>query len=116
MVVERGHEVGDHSYNHECWMQRGSRQEISVEIDTAETAIVAATGTRPIGYRGPGFSWSPMLLEVLAERGYQYDASTLPTYLGPIARAYPLATARLSRSSAASSEICSARSVTVAGR
>jgi hypothetical protein len=33
---------------------------------------------------------------VLAERGYLYDASTLPTYLGPLARAYFLATARIS--------------------
>ena len=40
-------------------------------------------GRRPIGFPGPGFSWSPDLLEVLAERGYRYDASTLPTYLGP---------------------------------
>ncbi|MBA2669120.1 MAG: hypothetical protein H0U67_01975 [Gemmatimonadetes bacterium] len=35
-------------------------------------------------------------MEVLAQRGYLYDASTLPTYLGPLARAYFLATARLS--------------------
>jgi hypothetical protein len=76
-------------------MQRSSRQEISLEIDRAETAITAATGQRPSGYRGPAFSWSPVLLEVLAERGYRYDASTLPTYLGPMARAYFLATARL---------------------
>ena len=32
---------------------------------------------------------------MLADRGYLYDASTLPTYLGPLARAYFLATARL---------------------
>ena len=96
MITERGHEVGNHSFNHECWMQRCSRDEISSEIGRAEEAIVAATGERPLGYRGPAFSWSPVLLEVLAERGYLYDASTLPTYLGPLARAYFLATARLS--------------------
>ena len=27
-------------------------------------------------------------MEVLAERGYEYDCSTLPTYIGPLARAY----------------------------
>jgi peptidoglycan-N-acetylglucosamine deacetylase len=96
MITERGHEVGNHSFNHECWMQRYPRDEINSEIGRAEEAIVAATGERPVGYRGPAFSWSPTLLEVLAERGYLYDASTLPTYLGPLARAYFLATAGLS--------------------
>jgi len=87
--------VGNHSFHHECWLQSYTRDEIVREIDQAEDAIVAATGERPRGFRGPGFSWSTVLLEVLAERGYIYDASTLPTYLGPLARAYFLATAKL---------------------
>ena len=97
MITERGHEVGNHSYNHECWMHRYSREWINSELERAEEAIAAATDAKPRGYRGPAFSWSPVLLDVLAERGYVYDASTLPTYLGPLARAYFLATARLSR-------------------
>jgi hypothetical protein len=96
MITARGHEVGNHSFHHECWLQSYSRDQIITDISMAEDAIVAATGERPLGFRGPGFSWSPGLLEVLAERGYLYDASTLPTYLGPLARAYFLATARLS--------------------
>ena len=47
------------------------------------------------GGRGPGFSWSPQLLEILANRGFNYDASTLPTYLGPLARAYYFRTSEL---------------------
>jgi hypothetical protein len=96
MITARGHEVGNHSFEHECWMHRHNRDQIVADLVAAEDAIVAATGARPLGFRGPGFSWSPRLLEVLAERGYLYDASTLPTYLGPLARAYFLATARLS--------------------
>jgi peptidoglycan-N-acetylglucosamine deacetylase len=95
MITARGHEVGNHSFNHDCWLQRHTQDEIIFEVQRAEEAIVAATGERPKGFRGPGFSWSPVLLEVLAERGYVYDASTLPTYLGPLARAYFLATAKL---------------------
>jgi hypothetical protein len=49
---------------------------------------------RPTGFRGPGFSFSPALLECLARRGYRYDASTFPTFLGPLARAYYFATAK----------------------
>lgn len=96
MITARGHEVGNHSFHHECWLQSYNRDQIITDIGMAEDAIVAATGERPLGFRGPGFSWSPLLLEVLADRGYLYDASTLPTYLGPLARAYFLTTARLS--------------------
>jgi peptidoglycan-N-acetylglucosamine deacetylase len=43
---------------------------------------------RPVGFRGPGYSLSADTLAVLAARGYLYDASTFPTYIGPLARAY----------------------------
>jgi peptidoglycan-N-acetylglucosamine deacetylase len=88
MITERGHEVGNHSYHHESWLQTYSYEKIEKEIREAEEAIEAATGQRTTGFRGPGFSWSKDLLKVLEIRGYQYDASTLPTYLGPLARMY----------------------------
>jgi peptidoglycan-N-acetylglucosamine deacetylase len=88
MITDRGHDVGNHSYNHESWLQAYSYDEIKKEIIDAEEAIVKTTGKKPKGFRGPGFSWSPNLLKVLHERGYLYDASTLPTFLGPIARIY----------------------------
>lgn len=95
-LVDAGHEVGNHSYEHEPWLHRYSVEQLRSEIGSAERAIVSATGQRPIGFRGPGFSWSPALLGVLAERGYLYDASTFPTFLGPLARLYYFWTARLS--------------------
>jgi peptidoglycan/xylan/chitin deacetylase (PgdA/CDA1 family) len=94
-ISARGHELANHSFSHECWMHLHSRDRLHKEIGRAEEAIAAVTGRTPTGFRGPGFSWSPALLEVLAERGYRYDASTLPTFLGPVARAYFLATAKL---------------------
>ena len=88
MITERGHEVGNHSYHHESWLQSYSYDEIEKEIREAEEAIEKVTGQRTIGFRGPGFSWSNDLLNVLESRGYVFDASTLPTYLGPLARMY----------------------------
>jgi peptidoglycan/xylan/chitin deacetylase (PgdA/CDA1 family) len=82
-----GHEVGNHSYRHEPWLHRYSRTELVDELARTEEAIVAAGAPAPVGFRGPGYSVSPTLLEVLAERGYTYDASTLATWVGPIARA-----------------------------
>lgn len=95
--VTAGHEVGNHSYEHEPWLHLYAPDQLEQEIVGAETAIQAATGQRPLGFRGPGFSWSPGLLRVLSRRGYLYDASTFPTFLGPLARAYYFWTAKLSK-------------------
>jgi peptidoglycan-N-acetylglucosamine deacetylase len=88
MITERGHEVGNHSFNHESWLQSYSFAEIEKEIISAEEAIEKATSQKPLGFRGPGFSWSWDMLKVLKNRGYLYDASSFPTFLGPLARKY----------------------------
>jgi hypothetical protein len=94
--VEAGHSIGNHSHQHEPWLDRFTERELEEEVSRAEQAIESATGRRPRGFRGPGYSWSPALLLILEARGYRYDASTLPTFLGPLARAYYFRTARLS--------------------
>ena len=88
MLVEHGHEVANHSFHHEQRAYGLDRGEFERELAAAQEAIEAATGTRPIGYRGPGFTWNAGVLAALEAAGYLYDASTLPTYLGPLARRY----------------------------
>ncbi len=95
-IAAAGHEIGNHSFHHEPWLHLYSEPEIEAEIATAEEHIERATGQKPIGFRGPGFSFSRNTLRVLARRGYQYDASTFPTFLGPLARAYYFMTSKLS--------------------
>jgi hypothetical protein len=87
-IAVAGHEIGNHSFHHEPWLHLYSPEQLSDELTRAEEAIGAATGARPIGFRGPGYSFSQPLLAELARRGYEYDASTFPTFLGPVARAY----------------------------
>ncbi|MEX2315534.1 MAG: polysaccharide deacetylase family protein [Pirellulales bacterium] len=87
-LVEAGHEIGNHSLNHYPWLHTLSREEVETEVCLAEEYIERATGQLPVGFRGPGYSLSESVLEILAARGYQYDASTLPTYIGPLARWY----------------------------
>lgn len=94
-IADAGHEIGNHSFKHEPWLHLYSEDEIEQELGRAEDAIELATGVRPAGFRGPGFSLSPAVLRVLARRGYQYDASTFPTFLGPLARMYYFLTAKL---------------------
>jgi len=95
-IVRRGHEVGNHSFSHEPWLHLFDRNRIEYEVKRTEELVGVATGQKPVGFRGPGFSCSPALLDVLSENGYLFDASVLPTYVGPLARAYYFRTAKLS--------------------
>ena len=96
MIADAGHEIGNHSFNHEPWLHLYSKKEIEDEIGRAEEAIGGATEKRPLGFRGPGYSLSRDVLEILVERKYKYDASVLPTYIGPLARAYYFLNVKLS--------------------
>ncbi len=85
-IVRAGHEVGNHSFGHACWLHRGEPAALGEELRRADRAIREATGGTPVGFRGPGFTWSPALLETVANMGYRFDASLLPTFIGPLAR------------------------------
>lgn len=95
-IALAGHEIGNHSFKHEPWLHLYSKREIEAEIALAEEHIERATGQMPTGFRGPGFSLSDATLRELAKRGYWYDASTFPTFLTPLARAYYFLTAQFS--------------------
>ncbi len=96
-IAAAGHEIGNHSFHHEPWLHLYSEAQLESELLRAEDAIEAATGVRPRGFRGPGFSLSASTLEVLARRGYEYDATVFPNLLNPLARAYLFATSNLTR-------------------
>ena len=87
-IAAAGHEIANHSFNHEPWLHLYTRDELVTEFERTEDALERLTGTRPRGFRGPGFSLSPAVLDVLGDRGYEYDCSTLPTYIAPLARAF----------------------------
>lgn len=95
-IADAGHEIGNHSFNHEPWLHLYSEEEIESELSKTEEHLERVTGQKTIGFRGPGYSLSLSVLRVLTRRGYRYDASTLPTFLGPLARAYYFMTTKLS--------------------
>ena len=90
-----GHEIGNHSFRHQPWLHSYSLDEIHTELARTEDALEAVTGQRPVGFRGPGYSLSADVLRALMDRGYEYDASTLPTVVGPLARRYYFRSAKL---------------------
>jgi hypothetical protein len=87
-ISEEGHDFGNHSFNHEVWINQYDRAQLDEEFEKAEKAIFEATGKMTVGFRGPGFSWNNTILETLHDRKYLYDATTLPSFIGPFARMY----------------------------
>ena len=83
-----GHEIGNHSFRHEPWLHLYSDAEIETELRSAHETIERVTAYPPVGFRGPGFSCSSATLTTIKRMGYVYDASTFPTFLGPLARLY----------------------------
>jgi len=96
-IVEQGHDIANHSFNHDPWLHLYSKNEIENELIRAEEAIEAATTVKVRGFRGPGFSLSEQTLEVLNERNYQYDATIFPNILNPLARHYFFSKSQLSK-------------------
>lgn len=94
-MAAAGHEIGNHSFRHQPWLHRYTVGELHTEFERAEDALGAVTGHRTVGFRGPGYSLSPDVLRVLVDRGYEYDCSTLPTVIGPLARWYYFRSAKL---------------------
>jgi peptidoglycan/xylan/chitin deacetylase (PgdA/CDA1 family) len=94
-IAEAGHEIGNHSFNHEPWLHLYSEKQIEEEISRTEVHIQRVTGEHPVGFRGPGYSLSASVLQILSRHGYRYDASTFPSFLGPLARAYYFMTTKL---------------------
>ncbi|MGE3175091.1 MAG: polysaccharide deacetylase family protein [Planctomycetota bacterium] len=86
--VEEGHEIGCHSHWHEPTFATLDKDHLRREIHGAADLIEHKLGVRPTGFRAPGFARNPHTPEVLAEAGFRYDGSFLPTFLGPIARLY----------------------------
>ena len=79
-IVERGHELASHGYDHARVFTMTPEQ---FAADLAKTrAILEDAGGAPItGYRAPSFSIdarTPWAHEVLAEQGYNYSSSVAP--------------------------------------
>jgi len=78
-AADAGHEIGLHGgRNHGVWQHGAhawSRERLAQEIDAVLPALSRAIGgRRPRGFASPGWTTSPLLPEVLVERGFHYYA------------------------------------------
>lgn len=75
---EKGVEIASHSFAHDYALSRRSHDAIADDLQRAHQAITDAVGVSPTGFRAPGYTLSPALLQEVARRGYRYDSSAFP--------------------------------------
>ena len=79
-IVNRGHELASHGYDHTRVFTL-TRNQFSADIAKARAILEDASGKAVTGYRAPSFSIdarNPWAHEVLAEHGYAYSSSVAP--------------------------------------
>lgn len=80
-IVSRGHEVGSRGFYHRS-PRYLTPDEFREDLRRSNRAIENASGQKVVGYRAAeklSFEQSEWILETLAEEGFAYDASFLPT-------------------------------------
>lgn len=75
---QAGVEISSHSQAHDYALSRRDPAQIQDDLARADAAIFAAVGKRPSGFRAPGYTLSPALLQAVAGQGYLYDSSAFP--------------------------------------
>jgi peptidoglycan/xylan/chitin deacetylase (PgdA/CDA1 family) len=78
-LLARGHELANHTLSHHYDLTLRDRAEMEREVAGGIHAIVNATGTRPNGFRAPGYLVNDELVGVLASHGVGYDSSVFPS-------------------------------------
>jgi peptidoglycan-N-acetylglucosamine deacetylase len=102
-AVRAGHELASHSHTHPFALSEASEENVEEELASAEEAIEAVSGSRPVGFRAPGYTLSRAMLAALLRRGYRYDASVFPAAPYYLAKAAVLSAMALRGRSSASS-------------
>lgn len=74
-IADRGHEIAHHGYVHEDPTELSYEEEEAIMVKGLET--LKKIGVEPVGYRSPGFDYSPNTIEILEKYGFKYDSSLM---------------------------------------
>ena len=94
-LVTRGHELANHTLSHHYDLTLRERADMEREVAGGIDAIVRATGTRPSGFRAPGYLVNDELMRVLTAFGVGYDSSVFPSPAYYVAKAVKLVALKL---------------------
>ncbi|MDX2169655.1 MAG: polysaccharide deacetylase family protein [Deltaproteobacteria bacterium] len=74
-----GHEIASHSLTHPQPFRTLDDAALRAEIGESRRRLRAACGADVVGFRAPAWDVDRRVLRLVAEAGYRYDASVLPT-------------------------------------
>jgi peptidoglycan-N-acetylglucosamine deacetylase len=78
VLVDRGHEVANHTLDHLYDLTLRDPEEMERQVEGGIAAIERATGQRPRGFRAPGYTTTDALFGVLRDLRVEYDSSVFP--------------------------------------
>ncbi len=73
-----GHELANHTHTHAYELVRWPIERIADDIRRCD-AVLRSLGADPKGFRAPGYTHDRALLQLVAQLGYAYDSSALPS-------------------------------------
>ncbi len=73
-----GVELASHSFGHAYELSRWTPASLRSDLQRADDLLTELTGQRPTGFRAPGYTLTPALLEAVSALGYTYDSSAYP--------------------------------------
>lgn len=79
-LMRHGHEVANHTMTHPRDFSALPPEAMRGEIEACHLALERVTGRGPTGFRAPGYTINPVVLSVLTDLGYAYDASLVPSW------------------------------------
>jgi peptidoglycan/xylan/chitin deacetylase (PgdA/CDA1 family) len=90
-----GHEIANHTYSHPYDFSRLGGERSAREVELCAEQIRRVTARPPAGFRAPGYHIDDGVARILAEAGYLYDASLLPSPVYYAAKLAVMAAMRL---------------------
>ena len=73
-IAAAGHEIGNHGYTHERFVEKSREEQIEI-IEKTQKIIKEITGKAPVGFRTPSGDWAVETPYLLEERGFSYSSS-----------------------------------------
>ncbi|MEE0797514.1 MAG: polysaccharide deacetylase [Anaerovoracaceae bacterium] len=74
-ILARGHEISHHGYVHEDPTDLPLKEEEEIFVKGLEA--LDRIGVKPLGYRSPGFDFSPNTISILEKYDIKYDSSLM---------------------------------------
>jgi len=83
-ICKRGHEIGNHTYNHFQHFGMLNAEDMEFEIVECNNVLEDITGEKVVGFRAPGWNISKYTLPILEANGFTYDSSVYPSKIIPL--------------------------------